>query len=113
MAEAEHLVDSLPDPENAVLPDVLLSRGHLPLQPLHLRERGVLDGSLGSEGEESGHGLGKDGGETVDDAAGVEEDDGSELLAEAGVDAELGVVDFGVEGDLEVVRDVAVGPGTM
>lgn len=81
------------------------------LQAAHLRQVLVADGTLRGELHEANNGLGVEGGEAVDDAGGAEEDDGAELLAEAGVDAELVMVDLGIGGDLDVVGDVAVGPG--
>lgn len=110
MPEPKDLEDGLLDPQDASADNVLLDGGHLPLQPPDLLLGGLVDGPLRGEGEEARDRLGVDGGEAVDDAAGVEGDDGAELLAEAGVDAELGVVDLGVERDLKMVRDVAMGP---
>lgn len=110
MPKAQHLVDRLPDPQDTILDDKLLSGGDLPLQAADLLECGLVEWTAGGEREEAGDGPGEDGGEAVDDAARVEDDDGAELLAETGEDAELGVVDLGVQGDLDVVADVAVGP---
>ena len=81
------------------------------LQPPRLLDGLARRGHLLSELHEADDGLGVEGGEAVDDAGGAKENDRAELLAEAAVDAELGVVDLGVGGDLDVVGDVAVGPG--
>lgn len=93
---ARHALNRLLDAHNTVLANVLFSRTHDILQLLDPLE--ILIGHRARFGElhEGAHGLGADGCEAVDYAGGVEEDDGAELLAEARVDAELGVVDLRV-----------------
>nr|GFD59311.1 hypothetical protein [Tanacetum cinerariifolium] len=75
---------------------------------LDLVEILIGDGPRLSELEQRAHGLGVDGCEAIDDTCGIEEDNGTQLLAQAAVDLELGVVDLGVERDLVMPRDDGV-----
>lgn len=109
VTESKHLVDTFPNTQDTILDNVLLASRNLPLQPPHLLEGGLVQRTLARQAEQMRDGLGEDGRETVDDAAGVEDHDGAELLSEAGEDAEGLVVDLRVQRDLNVVAHVAVG----
>lgn len=112
-AEAGLADDTLADTNDARLADEVLGAADGVLQALHLLEGALVDGALLRQAEEARDRLGVEGGEAVDDARGAEEHDGRELLAEAAVDAEFGVVDARVGGDLDVEGDVSVGPGFL
>jgi hypothetical protein len=96
------------DPDNPKLADKLLGRAHRVLQLLHLGQRLVVQRPRRRQLEQRADGAREDGSEPVDDACGIEDDNGTQLLAQSAVDFELRVVDFGVERDLVVVRDDSV-----
>ena len=110
---SRHANHPLADPQHARPANVFLRAADGVLQAPRLGEVLVAHGLRGGELHEADDRLGVEGREAIDDARRTEEDDGAELLAETAVDAELGVVYLGVGGDLDVVRDVAVGPACV
>jgi hypothetical protein len=95
-AETGDPLDCFFDAHNAILADKLLGCTNGVLQLLHLLEILIAYGSGLCQLHQRAYGLGVYGREAIDDTCSIEDDDRTELLAEAGIDAELVVVDLGV-----------------